>query len=774
MTGAEQVLIEDWCQQFPSHSRRQPRVRPGRRPLRERRRGRELRLRRLRPDGQPTQPVRRPAGRRRRDARAADRRGRRAARAGPAHRRATRSGSTGRVLRVDPDTGAGCPDNPLAASADANARRIVAYGLRNPFRFALRPGTTDVWVGDVGWRHSEEIDRIPNPAGARPELRLALLRGRRAGWPSYDGANLNICENLYAQPGAVTAPVFTYAHPAKVVPASPARRAARPSPASRSPAPRPYPAAYDGALFFADYSRRCIWVMKRGAGGLPSPTAVSTFVAAAANPVDLQIGPERRPLLRRPRRRHHPPRPVRREVTAPARSEAAPTPVIVGLGDSYSSGEANPRYDAGTDLRADRCHRSFLSWQRLVGVSSADQFACSGARLRNLTSGQHAVAPDNVGQLERLRGRATSKHIDWVALTIGGNDLGFARILRDCLDPRTTCLPQSAQLQRRQLDALEPHLVSAYRSAGIAAGGARVAVVGYPYLFPNVAVEIHGLRGDVARREGPHPACAGSRRGDAEAGSRRGGRDLRQHPRRAAGPGAVHGALVDVPDPRRGRRQGRRSAAGAPDRLRAGGDRAEGRRGAASSADGLRLRLVEAAPRRDPRRHPAGRPDGPPPGGRELRRCTGGCGTSTWRSRRSSTRRRGRSRTCASTTRRHFSADVDQSGSAAVGADRVWYSPAGASIRKVASCNFRYGCRAPAGSVPTRLATVRLLGARGAPRIRPRRFVREQTSGTDLEFLAVRWAHWGATKAIGSGRMARAGGRRVRVGTPPCRSQPPR
>jgi hypothetical protein len=109
---------------------------------------------------------------------------------------------------------------------------------------------------------------------------------------------------------------------------------------------------------------------------------------------------------------------------------------------------------------------------------------------------------------------------------------------------------------------------------------------------------------------------------------------------------------------------------------------------------------------------------------------------------------------------RHFSADVDQSGSAAVGADRIWYSPAGASIRMVASCNFRYGCRVPARSVPTRLAAVRLLNVQGAPRIRPRRFVHERRVGSDLEFRAVRWAHWGATTAIGSGRIA------------PCRQAP--
>jgi glucose/arabinose dehydrogenase len=57
----------------------------------------------------------------------------------------------GAVLRLDPATGNAMPDNPAAGSSDANARRIVAYGLRNPFRFTIRPLSNDLWIGDVGW-----------------------------------------------------------------------------------------------------------------------------------------------------------------------------------------------------------------------------------------------------------------------------------------------------------------------------------------------------------------------------------------------------------------------------------------------------------------------------------------------------------------------------------------------------------------------------------------------------------------------------------------------
>ena len=52
-----------------------------------------------------------------------------------------------------------------------------------------------------------------------------------------------------------------------------------------------YPQQYRHGLFFADYSRRCIWVMYAGAGGVPDPASRATFVQSAGYPVDLQTGP---------------------------------------------------------------------------------------------------------------------------------------------------------------------------------------------------------------------------------------------------------------------------------------------------------------------------------------------------------------------------------------------------------------------------------------------------------------------------------------------------
>ena len=78
------------------------------------------------------------------------------------------TGLDGTILRVDPDTGDAWPTNANIGSSDANARRIIAYGLRNPFRFTIKPGTDDVWLGDVGFDTWEEINRLTEPDAAAP------------------------------------------------------------------------------------------------------------------------------------------------------------------------------------------------------------------------------------------------------------------------------------------------------------------------------------------------------------------------------------------------------------------------------------------------------------------------------------------------------------------------------------------------------------------------------------------------------------------------------
>jgi hypothetical protein len=204
------------------------------------------------------------------------------------------TGLDGTILRVDPATGAALADNPMASHADPNARRIVATGLRNPFRITARPGTSEIWIGDVGWGDWEEINRITDPKDALVE---------NFGWPCYEGtgrqpgydaADLAVCENLYAEgTRAVTTPYHKYHHNERVVPneSCPTGGSSVSGVAFQFYRGGSYPSTYDGALFFSDYSRDCIWVAFPGANGLPDMNSRTTFVGGAANPVDLQIGP---------------------------------------------------------------------------------------------------------------------------------------------------------------------------------------------------------------------------------------------------------------------------------------------------------------------------------------------------------------------------------------------------------------------------------------------------------------------------------------------------
>ena len=197
----------------------------------------------------------------------------------------------GALLRVDPATGLGKSGNPFASSSDLNARRIVAYGMRNPFRITARPGTSEIWVSDVGWSTWEELNRIVAPTDAVAD---------NLGWPCYEGAgrqasydnlNLGLCESLYAS-GGVVAPYYTYRHTDSIVSGEACSNGQGSSTVGMAfYNGGSYPSEYDGALFFADYSRDCLWVMTRGTNGLPDPTKRANFLTPAANPVDIKIGP---------------------------------------------------------------------------------------------------------------------------------------------------------------------------------------------------------------------------------------------------------------------------------------------------------------------------------------------------------------------------------------------------------------------------------------------------------------------------------------------------
>ncbi|MFC4112797.1 LamG-like jellyroll fold domain-containing protein [Nonomuraea zeae] len=196
----------------------------------------------------------------------------------------------GTIIRIDPDTGAAAPGNPNAGSSDPNVARIIAYGQRNPFRFTVRPGTSEIWAGEVGWNTWEEINRIANPTGPVANF----------GWPCYEGANrqggyddlnLTLCENLYAAgASAHNQPYFAWNHGSRPAPSDPCPSGGSSSSGVAFYTGGPYPDAYDGAMFFSDFSRSCVWVMTKGANGLPDPATIATFDSGIPA-VELQTGP---------------------------------------------------------------------------------------------------------------------------------------------------------------------------------------------------------------------------------------------------------------------------------------------------------------------------------------------------------------------------------------------------------------------------------------------------------------------------------------------------
>jgi glucose/arabinose dehydrogenase len=204
---------------------------------------------------------------------------------------------SGALLRVNPKTGAGVPGNPMfdTANKKSNASRIIAYGFRNPFRFTFRPGTSEVWVADVGWNTWEEVDRLVSPT-TKPAANF--------GWPCYEGAPqnapfsaLNMCKALYADSAnRAIGPYDAYNHSSTLGSGDTCGTASGSSVISAigfTAANSNYPAAYKGALFFGDHSRNCIWVEPVGSNGLPSRALLKTFVDDSDRPapVDIEADP---------------------------------------------------------------------------------------------------------------------------------------------------------------------------------------------------------------------------------------------------------------------------------------------------------------------------------------------------------------------------------------------------------------------------------------------------------------------------------------------------
>src|SRR5262249_20169077 len=120
--------------------------------------------------------------------------------------------TAGKIFHVNGSDGSPAAGNPHAGGGFWESR-IFAVGMRNPFRFSLKPGTGTgavapvLYIGDVGSSAFEEID--------------VARGGENFGWPCYEGpldyrnefSGTPTCQAQYAQGTAgITAPLWYYAH----------------------------------------------------------------------------------------------------------------------------------------------------------------------------------------------------------------------------------------------------------------------------------------------------------------------------------------------------------------------------------------------------------------------------------------------------------------------------------------------------------------------------------------------------------------------------------
>src|SRR5579872_105259 len=192
-------------------------------------------------------------------------------------------------------------------------------------------------------------------------------------------------------------------------------------------------------------------------------------------------------------------------TSVPGFSPPPPPPSYVALGDSFSSGEGNFPFLTGTDNSTDKCHRSSNSYPSLLSAAHpAFEFifvACSGATTGNIWLG--ANPPQSIqSDPEPLQLSSLSGSTKLVTLSIGGDDIGFADIITQCVV--WTCAVASrfsseVRLASKHIRQLEPVLVSTYKQIQAAAPNAAVYVVGYPYLVPPHPSRAHSIGTCVAQ-----------------------------------------------------------------------------------------------------------------------------------------------------------------------------------------------------------------------------------------------------------------------------------
>ncbi|WP_406333967.1 GDSL-type esterase/lipase family protein [Streptomyces zaomyceticus] len=215
-------------------------------------------------------------------------------------------------------------------------------------------------------------------------------------------------------------------------------------------------------------------------------------------------------------------------VAAPAAHASPGTgpTAVVTMGDSYISGEAgrwlgNSLTNSGSRNGTDRawtgsaydpsrvygttaggCHRSDTAEVRSAGpiASSLINLACSGATTKNVfraSQGGQAYRGE-APQADQLAAVAASHDVELIALSVGGNDLGFADIITTCATDYIVWYSYCHDDQQDEVDArIDGAMADVGRSvdeiravmtgAGYSASDYRIVLQSYPSPIPRAS-----------------------------------------------------------------------------------------------------------------------------------------------------------------------------------------------------------------------------------------------------------------------------------------------
>lgn len=166
----------------------------------------------------------------------------------------------GKMLRINKD-GTIPTDNPFYDRVSGRNRTIWARGLRNPFSFAVQPGTGKIYINDVG--SNEQIHPIPYE-----EINEGAA-GANYGWPIYEGTE---SDPEYQDP------TFAYRHGDTGT-----MGCAITGGTFYNPATSTYPQGYVGDYFFADFCNG--WIRRYD----PGTDRAFGFATGIDAPVDLDV-----------------------------------------------------------------------------------------------------------------------------------------------------------------------------------------------------------------------------------------------------------------------------------------------------------------------------------------------------------------------------------------------------------------------------------------------------------------------------------------------------